>query len=270
MVQAKSKRRVGQSILNFAASVLPDDPAAEVGKLVICMGGPFFRMTGEFSTRQFLMRAVRFDATTKWRAAKVPDGSMILRCEREAFSAEEGERYGWDIDADYPMNLVEWSRHRLLYRQQHPEPAPPPATAAANDGSNSALMALPVSDKRQGKRSKVWSYVTDIEKPQEFGGNTHTCNICNALLKQYGQSTDKLIQHFADFHEELHTDILRNSKHTKVQFDDEGNMVGKKYSFAEALPHHAKFVRWLIAHSKPFSTNTQKEFREFCSGLNNR
>lgn len=268
-MRSKSKQ-AKQSLLNYPQAQLPKEPSAEVGKLINVLGGPFFRMSGQFATREFLSRAVRFDANHKWPAAKVPDGAIVLRCEKDAFTDQEADKYGWDINAEYQMNLHEWQRHRMVYMSKHPQETLTDNTAT-DDAQNQqaiegAATKTPVTNR---KRSKVYQHLDTLD-PNAFGGHTHSCKICGALLKQHASSTDKLLVHFEKCHEEVWKDILRSSAHTKKVFDEKGNIVGTKYSFAEALPHHVRFVLWLVTNLRPFRTNVEDNFREFCHGLNMR
>ena len=80
-VKVKASQAVTAQLPSAPQAQLPKEPSAEVGKLINVLGGPFFRMSGQFATREFLSRAVRFDANHKWPAAKVPDGAIIIRCE---------------------------------------------------------------------------------------------------------------------------------------------------------------------------------------------
>ena len=122
MHKTKRKRNAaGQSLLNYPAAQVPRDAKAEISKLIHVLGGPFFSMRGIFVNREFLCRAVRYDEHHVWTSKKIPKGAIVLKCERSAFTEEEGLRHSWDIDEEYKINLVEWQRHRMLYLAKHPE-----------------------------------------------------------------------------------------------------------------------------------------------------
>ena len=160
----KARKHTYQQQLAVNRTHIPKHPEEEVG-CEIYMLGKDWGMGSQFVARKFLCYVSRVDMQRVFpnqKTKQLPQGAMYVKCHRDSYADEEATQYGWNMNDETELDLVNYGRLRHVYLQQHPiqvqeQPAQIDVTGEGDQQQQAS------SSK---KTARVYKYLRQLESPR--------------------------------------------------------------------------------------------------------